>query len=84
MNFNDICLEIPPNQIINLAKNETVHSNDTITFIDSWVHPLIYRVGESILCGPLIKVVEEFSKRQGYKYVKKILYLLDLKQISTS
>jgi len=75
MKLNDICSDIPSNQTINLVKNGIVNSNDTLTFIDWWNPPLIYNFGESILCGPLVKVLEELSKRIGYKYVKfKNLY----------
>jgi hypothetical protein len=70
MKLNDICLDIPANQTINFVENGIVNSNNTLTFIDSWGPPLIYTPYGSIICGPIIKIIEELSKRHGYKYVK--------------
>jgi len=70
MNLNKICFDIPNNQTINFTKNGTANSNGTLTFIDSWSPPLIYDFGESILCGLFVKIIEELTKRLGYKYVK--------------
>jgi len=78
MKLNDICLDIPSNQTISFVKNgiinSTENSNNTLVFVDAWSPPLIYSVGASNLCGPIVKIIEEFSKRLGNKYVKiKIL-----------
>jgi len=67
MKLNEICFDILNNQTINFHKNQIVNSNDTLSFIDGWASPLIYPMGKSILCGPIIKIIEELSKRHGYK-----------------
>jgi len=70
MKLTDICLEIPENQTISFAKNGIVNSNDTISFVDSGHPPLIYFWDDLFLCRPFVKIIEEFSKRYGIKYVK--------------
>jgi len=81
MKLNDICFEIPINQTINFAINGTINSNETITFIDAWLPPQIYYYSDDlILCGTFVKIIQEFSRRYGIKYVKIKLFLIDSMQ----
>jgi len=67
MSKNDICLDIPINETFSLFKDQTKNSTNLLSFIDAWNPPLIYYPFGNQLCGPIIKILEELSKRTGYK-----------------
>jgi len=69
MKLDNICFDIPKDKIINLFKNGTADSNQTLAFIDSWSPPLFHG-WYGLSCGTFVKIIEELSKRLGYKYVK--------------
>ncbi len=67
-NLNDICLSIPymdSHEI--MGPNETIDLNRTLNFIHGWLPPLIFTIDIKIICGPIIKIVEQLSKKLGLK-----------------
>jgi hypothetical protein len=83
--LNDICISIPINQVINFSENGIFNKNDTLIFVDSWFPPFVFSFRPKI-CGTLVKIIQELSKRHGYKYVKTkfIMYeiLYSIKHLS--
>lgn len=67
MSINDICLNIPYNISEILGHNQSIYLNRTISIIDGWLPPLVFNINtdRGPLCGPVVKIVEQVSKRLG-------------------
>ncbi len=66
MNASDICVRIKNNEILDFSQNQLNNSNRMLTVIDIWEPPFVYENVNEI-CGPLIKIAEQFCKVYGYK-----------------
>lgn len=64
MSVNDICLNI----ITRSNVDEIKDLNNTLSVIHAWQPPLVFDiVNTTKFCGPLVKIVEQVSKRLSLK-----------------